>query len=29
VTEHGHTYSPLYRFVMHYVLGDTYNQKRY
>jgi len=29
ITEHGHTFSPIYRFVSHYILGDTFNQKRY
>lgn len=29
ITEHGNLYSPLYRFLMHYILGDTFNQKRY
>jgi uncharacterized protein YndB with AHSA1/START domain len=29
ITEHAHLYSPLYRFLSHYILGDTFNQKRY
>jgi len=29
ITEHGHTFSPLFRFVSHYILGDTFQQKRY
>jgi hypothetical protein len=29
ITEHAHVYSPLYRFLSHYILGDTFNQKRY
>jgi len=29
ITEHGHTYSPMYRFVMHYIFGDNYNLKKY
>jgi hypothetical protein len=29
ITEHAHLYSPFYRFISHYILGDTFNQKRY
>ena len=29
IMEHGNIYSPLYRTVMHYILGETFNQKRY
>ncbi len=29
ITEHAHVYSPLYRFLSHYILGDTFHQKRY
>ena len=29
ITEHGHIYSPLFRFISHYITGDTYQQKRY
>jgi len=29
ITEHAHVYSPLFRFLSHYILGDTFNQKRY
>ncbi len=29
ITEHGNIYSPFYRFLMHYILGDTFNEKRY
>jgi hypothetical protein len=29
ITEHAYVYSPFYRFLSHYILGDTFNQKRY
>ncbi len=29
IIEHGHTYSAPYRFMMHYIFGESYQQKRY
>jgi len=29
IIEHGHIYSPLYRFTEHYILGDNFQQRRY
>ncbi len=29
IVEHGHIYSPLYRFVGHYIMGDDFQQRRY
>jgi uncharacterized protein YndB with AHSA1/START domain len=29
IIEHGHTYSPLYRFMQRYITGTDFEQKRY
>ena len=29
ITEHGHVFAPIFRFIGHYITGDDFQQKRY